>query len=452
MTDLQVTTQVQNNLAAEILANVLSLTSDPNIKLVLSKYDLSASDKTNQKSLQKCRVDAIKKAAQYLNYDEPVELLKDHLVDWIINRIKNLLPDTCQICESTYHSEFGTKPSVTCHTCGQGIHEDCYKANMNPLMNPLNIKGFHWFCNYCDSQLDTELKSIPSTQPQRDEPEPSVIPTQQQEAQIVQPQIPAGNETAQQTQDADNSQPIPQEILNHQGTQGDGQREPTNSNPGRPICRFYKKGMCKHGFTGKDCTFRHPKQCNKYFNHGTDQRLGCQLGWNCDKFHIIMCRTSITRRECYNENCKFLHCKGTKRQRWSDPLVENMTASQNQRRAAPIQQQTSQRPYDLHNIQDFPRLPNTVQPTSEPERANNAHFLGILSQIQQQLRNMESAQQQQAVQIRELTTCRQQVQYQTRNPDTTQRQMVYQTIPTNQIATTNAQRQPYQPQIAQQMY
>ena len=52
-------------------------------------------------------------------------------------------------------------------------------------------------------------------------------------------------------------------------------KSPSKGNSDKDICRFYKKGFCKHGFFGKnpvdgvnECPFLHPKVCPKLLNHG----------------------------------------------------------------------------------------------------------------------------------------------------------------------------------------
>ena len=76
-------------------------------------------------------------------------------------------------------------------------------------------------------------------------------------------------------------------------------------------CKFFQKGTCRHGISGKDCKFTHPKMCRKFTKHGTRQPHGCNKGKRCEQFHPAMCINSLRKSECYNEHCSFLHIKGT---------------------------------------------------------------------------------------------------------------------------------------------
>ena len=91
-------------------------------------------------------------------------------------------------------------------------------------------------------------------------------------------------------------------------------------------CIHYKTNRCKHGISGKNCDYRHPKPCKKCMTFGDKARNGCSKGRTCEFLHPKVCRTSINKHECFNDNCKFMHIKGTKRQK---PINENITGQTN---------------------------------------------------------------------------------------------------------------------------
>ena len=66
---------------------------------------------------------------------------------------------------------------------------------------------------------------------------------------------------------------------------------------------------------GERCKDNHPRRCYSFCNFGTKQRIGCQKGNSCPKFHPKLCRNSLRSSACYNDNCKFVHLKSTKRER-----------------------------------------------------------------------------------------------------------------------------------------
>ena len=90
------------------------------------------------------------------------------------------------------------------------------------------------------------------------------------------------------------------------------------------ICLFFRNGNCKHGISGKECKFSHPKVCAKFKQHGTKQPRGCKQGKKCKDFHPKMCFDSLRKGECFKEQCHFNHIKGTKR---APPVEKNQVQS-----------------------------------------------------------------------------------------------------------------------------
>ena len=80
------------------------------------------------------------------------------------------------------------------------------------------------------------------------------------------------------------------------------------------VCRYFRRGNCKHGLRGSECRYSHPQMCKKFLKHGTRQPNGCNLGKRCKQFHPLMCMDSLKKSECLNEKCTFNHIKGTRRQ------------------------------------------------------------------------------------------------------------------------------------------
>ena len=57
----------------------------------------------------------------------------------------------------------------------------------------------------------------------------------------------------------------------------------------------------------------HPKPCRKLLQHGTRHPRGCNLGQRCENFHPKMCSSSVSKGECFSQDCPLYHVKGTKR-------------------------------------------------------------------------------------------------------------------------------------------
>ena len=85
------------------------------------------------------------------------------------------------------------------------------------------------------------------------------------------------------------------------------------------ICQQYANNRCPHGMNGNKvvdgvtCSNLHPRRCRHFCQFGTKRRGGCQKGDNCSYFHPKLCRNSVNSSTCFNENCKFVHLKSTKR-------------------------------------------------------------------------------------------------------------------------------------------
>ncbi|KAG0730155.1 hypothetical protein GWK47_003321 [Chionoecetes opilio] len=143
---------------------------------------------------------------------------------------------------------------------------------------------------------------------------------------------------------------------------GHGQNNNKNS---KPICRFYRKGICKYGSGGKDCNFRHPKPCKKLINHGLESKHGCKLGKDCQDYHPFLCRNSMQKGECFIEKCKYTHIRGTRRHRGHYD-----THNQNSQYSTPQQQQV---PAQHHHHHDS-GTPSTAT-------INQGDFLGAINQM-----------------------------------------------------------------------
>ncbi len=97
--DLTIATQDE-----QILIELISSTDDPNIKGVLTIYDPKSDTTKNCKNVFKdSKVEHLKKTAHHLKNGNQVDIkLKDPLVSWVVNRINQLMTDTCATCKTTY--------------------------------------------------------------------------------------------------------------------------------------------------------------------------------------------------------------------------------------------------------------------------------------------------------------------------------------------------------------
>ncbi len=113
---------------------------------------------------------------------------------------------------------------------------------------------------------------------------------------------------------------------------------------------------------------------------GEKSSKGCKIGFKCLLFHPRMCHSSINNGECYKEDCRFMHRKGTKRVKGTASQIQPTTQKQSKGEAKTV------------------HAPSNIQ-KEEP-------FLELIQQIQRHLQALELAQKTQASLIQEMTAHR----------------------------------------------
>lgn len=120
-------------------------------------------------------------------------------------------------------------------------------------------------------------------------------------------------------------------------------------------CKFYLRKQCKHGKRGEKCSFRHPKLCMKFMNHGWD---ACNSSFNCKNFHPRMCNDSFNYMNCSNYNCKMLHIKNT----WIKGRAENDQKKPQMGRMSTEYQTAGNRNKNMH-MKNNAGVRNSLMPT-----------------------------------------------------------------------------------------
>ncbi|KAK4295001.1 hypothetical protein Pmani_004385 [Petrolisthes manimaculis] len=158
-------------------------------------------------------------------------------------------------------------------------------------------------------------------------------------------------------------------------------RKHTNANPSSNtrnprVCRYYRKGTCKHGVSGKGCKFYHPKPCQRLISHGPKGKRGCTLGSKCPNYHPILCRNSIQKQICVNKDSTYTHIRGTKREQREQEDPKNHSPSQ----------QVSQRPQQ----QFAPRPPQQAQQRPDQTTTTTSHniFLEMMLEMKHTMTNL----------------------------------------------------------------
>lgn len=417
-------------MSKEALSNLIILAVDPDIKTVLSKYNQESSSENIHRNIYKLNLKDLKKTAKFLNNGEVIDYLsnKTLLTPWIIAQIKNLLPETCQTCGDTYCIEYGMEPTVKCSLCRQGAHEKCVKDFLPEGQIPALV-GMQWICCNCEPKIkllagtsDTEKKSsvlevnatVKDTAVQTQEKSLTTTPNtatsqvdtthggtilaetaqDKKAANITSPEKSQQQGETKKTTTTPNTTTF-QVDTTHGGTlqtkttQDEKTAQittPENSKQQgetkKPICIHFRNNKCKYGISGKGCDYTHPKLCRKFIAFGHKHLKGCTAGSNCPLFHPKMCHCSMNTGECYKEECRFMHRKGTKRVRKSATTPE--TSSQQSQ----AQKQTE--------ISTNEQTTTNTQERQNRKNQENGSFLEIIQQIQRSLQLMEVAQQNQA--------------------------------------------------------
>ena len=320
-----------NEIESEIKIAVgnLLMRADPLSKRVLTKFDPFAKQTINVKSLNSFNLDTLEPCAEFLGVklaDEDSNKLftKDGLVSRIIFAIKALLPSHCSECTQQYVVDLEPEnpPLFTCHMCFQGAH-DC--ETVKKLYSSLSsaslslLAGHVWLCSRCllssspvkqrrsKSRHNSISKTASALGRIRDQLQGQELESPTAPSSLV---IPGFNTPASEP-------PFGEDTLDRDLQQELDERLQSVSR--EQVCPKYKSGKCPHGLkgnkviNGQTCELGHPKRCIKYCKFGNKHKHGCNKGNNCTYYHPTICKFSHQSRLCTNENCTFVHLKGTKR-------------------------------------------------------------------------------------------------------------------------------------------
>ena len=299
-----------------IIAELSEGATDNSIRDCIRAYDPSKPTEAIKKSLRKFHVETLFSTLEYLTPGQNLlKAKKEILLDSVITKIKNYFPDFCQICENKYQIKLAEKHFLSCQCCGQEVHKPCYfdlLAKMNlldengePSQLLFKIPGICFLCGSCKSDvISNDIKPpeeiFTSVNQFNEDENDNENNTEFQKQNISVHE----NENEHQLIPSPRNHPIQEKVNNI-----------NNDANNLKTCFNYIKGLCKHGIKGKNCAYNHPKACKKLLNHGTRRNVGCNEGKHCVFFHPKMCFNSLSKGECFHRQCKFVHVKGTRRER-----------------------------------------------------------------------------------------------------------------------------------------
>ena len=362
---------VSNDLdPVRILASLCAHAPDYEVRDCLRKYSTEFSLKRQKSTFNSVTKSVLIKTAEYLHISTG-KLNKPDIIHLLICKIQNLLPDICQICKTSYVCNINDPPFLPCSLCGQEVHRDCLLAklgltsvdgaNIDKLINPFELPGFHYFCGECEKATIPDFEKNSSLVKQSCTPNDKTLDLCNSSDALECSEV--SHATSVNSESSENINCVRSEVVPNdfdcssgcsnndniisQSSKTDHKRVsfpvPTNGmsshsssdhnidvqhssnlqtflpvkqvqdKPKTKICVHFKRNQCKHGLKGNDCSFLHPERCKKLLEHGTSSTEGCNLGKKCQFFHPKMCPSSISKRVCFDDKCQFTHVKGTKR-------------------------------------------------------------------------------------------------------------------------------------------
>ena len=228
--------------------------------------------------------------------------------------------EQCKICDKQCDAA-----ALKCTQCKCFIHIHCAGLPFYYLVNYFNSR-IHYACEVCvkntfameyEDQSDLLREQINRTT--------STTSTQEVLVEAAAGTSPSAPPLSQETVAAEDDEDLDSSCQSDVTEDDDfndstvGVRTGTNAGkktqaPPERVCRYYKRKACRHGLngkTGQGCKFAHPKMCFKFIKNASHKVGGCTKGKKCQFYHPPLCSTSVARRECSNEKCKYMHLKGT---------------------------------------------------------------------------------------------------------------------------------------------
>ena len=321
------TDSTEETVVADILATLSSFAPNNEVRDCIRKYQPEKNVAQLRSAFSRDKKQLLADTLQYLGVDT-TDSKKPEVVEKLIYRIKNLHPKMCEYCNDKYTIDKDDTTLLPCKRCGQDVHRKCLleileieddenltEADIKKMLNPFGLPSMHHLCMDCEEYMST--KDLPVTR---------------KTAELRKDESPADDEeqlhTHQNNQNKQNNRTIEGKNVNiDRGLNADfmrlgpgwGSQTSLNSNETvdepPPICNHYKRGNCKHGRKGDKCQFSHPKPCSKLMKHGNKGPRGCNKGKQCSSFHPIMCRNSLNKGQCYDNECTSVHVKGTSRKK-----------------------------------------------------------------------------------------------------------------------------------------
>ena len=235
--------------------------------------------------------------------------------------VQQTIPTLCLMCNTDYtplHQEASANGDVECIRCKTLAHNQCYKAEDFDH----NI-GKVFICQCCIQDMGKEEKKKTEDEEEKDGKE--------EKDKKVDSSSDSSSDSSTQNSDSDEDSSSWTEKRKKKRKKSiapsdEDKSKKKKSKKKNQVCPKLLEGICPHGAVGKDCEFTHKKKCHRFINFGSqdNHRGGCKFGEDCFNLHPKLCQNSVSMNTCYNENCKLVHLKFTKRK---PPREENDSRS-----------------------------------------------------------------------------------------------------------------------------
>ena len=333
-----------------ILQSLVNNTDDDETKKVISCYTIEATGTEIIKKLSLLNVPPLKKAAAYLGIPEKTtKTKKADIISVILDRLNALLRELCGICGEYYNEDLNDPPLITCIICKQGCHNICQKPIIELLgdLTAKQQKSRPFMCSSCIGEYNDEDSEVVIVKTSKSKSSPTKIKEvkpfndnhskheaeQQQDDDTIPtapPKSPDKSEAEQQQDDVT----IPTAPPKSPGKSENP--SPSNQTVAVPptknqieICPAYEWGRCQNF---ENCQYRHPPRCWKWLENAR-----CSYKDKCKYHHPKICNSSLARRQCFNDRCKYFHLTRTIRQKMENeqlmsslqPLNYHAQSSQN---------------------------------------------------------------------------------------------------------------------------
>ena len=112
------------NITEAVIAELCAGTTNTDIKNCIQIYEYGKAINNMKQEMMQLRKAKLEATFEYLKRpNEFTPVTKKDIVNDIICRIQNFLPETCDMCNSSYMTKHGDAHLLSCALCNQEVHK-----------------------------------------------------------------------------------------------------------------------------------------------------------------------------------------------------------------------------------------------------------------------------------------------------------------------------------------